>query len=91
MLLLAVDPAFRRGRGNAVPARRALASCSSSASSAAGESVWDRDFLLGGAILVGLLVAVPAALALAPPAGARTAGPSAPAPPLAIVLAVGIG
>lgn len=89
ILLLAIDPALRRGR-----AQQALLGGLSVLLAvglfSGSESVWDRDFLFGAAILVVLLIVIPAGLALAPRAGfsrrAVAAGAAA-----AIALTVGIG
>ncbi len=89
MLLLAVDPKLSAGR-----ARDALLA-GLSVLLLVGlfsglRSVWDRDFLLGAAILVVLLVAVPAAILGGSKAGlgkAATAGLAA----FGILFALGVG
>ena len=89
ILLLAVDRRLSRGRS-----RELLLGLFSVLFAvglfSGGESVWDRDFLLGAVILVGLLVVVPAALALAPRWGIDrwTIGAGAA---VAIAVAIGIG
>lgn len=89
VLLLAVDTGLSRGR-----ARQLLLGGLSVllvvGLFSGGDSVWDRDFLLGAVILVALLVAIPAGLALAPRWGIDgwTVGAAAA---VAIALAIGIG
>ena len=88
-LLLAVDPALSRGRGRTA-LMAALSALLVVGLFSGGESVWDRDFLLGAVILTGLLVAIPAGLALAPRLGIGRPAVAAGAA-IAIALAVGVG
>ena len=88
-LLLAIDPVLSRGR-----AQQALLGALSLVLAvglfSGGESVWDRDFLLGAVVLTLLLVAIPAGLALAPRWGIDRWSIGAAAA-VAIALAVGVG
>lgn len=88
-VLLAIDPALSRDRP-----RRALTAVLGFLLAvglfSGGESVWDRDFLLGAAILVVLVIAVPVGLALAPRIGANRGAVAAGAA-VAVALAVGLG